>query len=251
MLQVQLPFPGSKYFLVGSVLIFILGIAELIAGAVVIADSSGYYIGGVYVGIMAMLSAPRGMRLASRSSVGIYSILLVLLIIVCIIGAALQAGSYNFLKNLAACSSYSSSLQTSCGKSAYYTCTGDSDYYLYAYSCEVTYVYSDGIEDDQCSCINSDDLSTCYSYTNIKDCGKLIRDTPGALQAAYALSIVCLLISAFLFVLSLLAYYTPERLGGKKWEDVPAIDTNNVVVVVPATTISPIITQGYIVEPAK
>ena len=41
MLQVQLPFPGSKYFLVGSVLIFILGIAELIAGAVVIADSSG------------------------------------------------------------------------------------------------------------------------------------------------------------------------------------------------------------------
>ena len=217
-----------------------------------ITDSSGYYIGGVYVGIVAMLAASRGFSMQLRSHLVLYFVLIIMSIVVAIVGTAIQAGAYNFVSSLEACSSYSSTLSTSCSAvAAYYTCTGNSDYYTYAEACEITYVIDNGTEDNQCSCVTNDDTNTCYSYTNINDCNKLLTSLPKALQTSYAFDVICLLLSVFLLIVACLSFWAPSMIESGEEKDArntPLIATNST----PATvvTTSPIVVvQGTVANP--
>jgi hypothetical protein len=207
----ELIIPGKTVFTVGSVFLLVAGIAELISGAIVISDSSGYYIGGVYVGIIAITTACRGLYLTSTSNFQIYLVLLVCSLIVAIVGTAIQANDYNFVSTLEACSSYSSSQSTSCSAvPASYTCTGNNDYYYAAELCEISYTYDNGGQTNQCSCVTNQDDATCYSYTNISDCSKLLNNLPSALQTSYAFDVICLLLSVFLLIFGIITYARPN-----------------------------------------
>lgn len=202
---------GKSYLYAGSAILLGAGIAEVISGAVVIADSSGYYIGGVYVGIVAIITASRGFVLYQRSNLIAFAILLICTIIVSIVGTAIQASNYNFVSSLEACSSYSGTATTSCTSFPdTYTCTGNSDYFMYAYACEKTYTKDNGITDNQCSCVTNSDDGTCYSYTSIDDCHKLISVLPSALQTSYAFDLICLFTALILLAITIISFYKPR-----------------------------------------
>ena len=54
--QVDPPVAGAAVIMIISVLLIVAGFAELISGAIVTSDSGGFYVGGVYVGILCMIA---------------------------------------------------------------------------------------------------------------------------------------------------------------------------------------------------
>ncbi len=237
------PAVGKRYFFAGSIFLLAAGIAELIAGAIVISDSSGYYIGGVYVGIIAIITASRGLAVYTRSHLIAFGALLVCTIIVAIIGTAIQASNYNFVSTLEACSSHSSTQSQSCSiVYAYYTCTGNSDYYTEAEACAATYYVDNGATNNQCSCVTSDDAGTCYSYTNISDCSKLVTVLSSALQASYAFDLICLFISLIILIFVIVAYSRPSLLQSSAEREAAAQanahNSTPAITIVQATTVA-------------
>lgn len=61
---VDRPVAGAVTIMIISILLIVAGFAELISGAIVTSDSGGFYIGGVYVGILCMLA---GMHTTTRN----------------------------------------------------------------------------------------------------------------------------------------------------------------------------------------
>jgi hypothetical protein len=204
---------GNRYFQLFGIALLVAGTAELISGILVIADSSGYYVGGTYVGLIALVAGVRATVLATKSHVGWFIIYIIICLIVGIVGLGLQSVNEEFIDSLEACSSYdSSSTSTSCTgyTPTYFRCTGNNDYFLTAQACEATYVYDNGGDSNQCSCVTNDDENTCYSFTNINNCHKLVEKLPTVMKASLSFCVVCVFLSLILLILSLISYFKPK-----------------------------------------
>jgi hypothetical protein len=212
------PVAGGVLIYAASVALFLAGFAELISGAIVINTSGGYYVGGVYVGIIAMITGIRGCLLkhgsASLTGVLIFSVITG---IIAIVGSTLQANYYNFLITLEACATPSSTATTDCNTNTpvYYTCDGDSSAYGAAYVCAKDYSLSNGNSGDQCTCVTTSSLTaTCYTYTQFDDCNDLLSIVPHQLQVSYAFAVICVLLCGVIIVLATISLMKPSLLGG-------------------------------------
>jgi hypothetical protein len=239
------PIPFRSCFQLGSVFLIILAIAQVIAGAICIQESSAYYIGGVYVGFFAFVAASCGLCLRSRSAIMIFNVFLGICVLVAIIGSAVQGASLSFVNSIEACSTYQNSdLSDACGvtSSTAYTCAGNSDYYTYAYACQVSYVIGNTDYTNQCSCVTNTDDGTCYSYSNINDCNQLLTGVPKSLAACLAFAIITLIVSLIILILGCMAYNCPTSLGSEPWFTPGAQQT------VPITHTNPMVIQGTVIQ---
>jgi hypothetical protein len=186
----------------------------------------------------------------------IFNVFLGICVLVAIIGSAVQGASLSFVNSIEACSTYQNSdLSDPCGvtSSTAYTCAGNSDYYTYAYACEVSYVIGNTDYTNQCSCVTNSDDNTCYSYSNINDCNQLLTGIPKSLAACLAFAIITLIVSLIIFILGCMAYNCPTSLGSEPWftpsgqmgaqQTVPTVHTNPMV-------IQGTVVQGYVVQQA-
>jgi hypothetical protein len=242
---------GKGYLRFLGTALLVMGIAELISGIIVIADSSGYYVGGTYVGIIAILTGSRANAIITRYHLGWFIFITVISLIVSIIGLGIQGSNLSFIDTLEACSSYdSAAITTSCSAvPSYYTCTGNNDYFLAAEACEVTYVMDNGAENNQCSCVTNADNNECYSFANINNCHKLVEKLPGAMKGSLSFCVICLFLSILIFIISLIAYYKPAWIQSQAERDeanalaaAPRVAGTPVYLVsqaVPATVVTP------------
>lgn len=216
------PVAGATLIIVLSAALLIAGFAELVSGAMVTSDTGGYYIGGVYVGIFAMITGVRGCILKSGDSslIGLLGFASISAI-VGIIGAALQSAIYSFLLTIDACATSVSTASSSCGQPSDvdYTCSGDSTYYTAALGCAVRYSASYGKGTNQCSCVVVDDSSntaTCYNYNHYDNCSTLVGSAQQQVQVSYAFAVICLLLSVGIIITSSLSLWQPHTLGGAR-----------------------------------
>jgi hypothetical protein len=128
--------------IITSALVLLLGIAELVASAVLIKNSGGNYSGGIYAGIICLMTGTRGLYVRSgpeRTRLIQLSILSVISFILSIIAAAIQSNQYSFLQSVESCDN--SSL----------TCYGNSAYCPASYICQkYTFEFS-----EDCACVTS------------------------------------------------------------------------------------------------
>lgn len=217
-LQPPQPVAGSSLIMILSVFLLFAGFAELVSGAMATSETGGYYIGGVYVGVFAMIAGARGCFLKSGDSslIGLLGFASISAI-VGIIGAALQSSIYNFLLTIDACATSVSGPSSSCEQptDVDYTCSGDSTYYKAAYLCASSYSFSYGKGTDQCSCVVVDgSTATCYNYSNYNNCSSLVGSAQQQVQVSYAFAVICTIISVALIVISSLSLWQPHTLGG-------------------------------------
>lgn len=207
---------GASSIYALNVLLIVVGFCELVSSSIVIHNTSGYYIGGLYLGIIAMLSGSRGLLLKEgRASLVGVLICSLITFIVAIVAASLQASAYNFLITLEACATPADSATTECNTltPVYYECDGDSSAYLAAYGCARA---NDDGSSNQCSCVTTSSTSaTCYTYSQFNNCGDLLDSVPRELQVSYAFSVLCLLLSAFISILCIFSLWRPTLLGGE------------------------------------
>eukprot|EP01035_Chromulina_nebulosa_P000418 gene418-600_t len=173
-----------------SGILFALGLAETIASIIIINTSGGTYAGGIYAGILCMVTGIRGFVMSQGFRLLVLVIFSVLSGIISIVAASLLASNYNFLSSLYACESSSG------------TCSYISDYSSYclaAYYCEIstTTVYD-------CSCAGSTD--TCYGINHIS-CSAILTSLPAQIHASYIISILCIVASCLLAVMSSAAQF--------------------------------------------
>lgn len=202
----------KPFFLLLSSGLFACGIGELVSSIVVISDSGGYYIGGIYVGAIAIAAGLTGFRISHKKSLFGCIVLFTISLIASIVSSALQASMISYVEDIEACSSYdSSSTSTTCNAiGSYYRCYGNDDYFGYAQTCEASYVYNYGTGDQSCSCIQQDS-STCYTFTNVPSCERFTNDLPSALRASYSFAIIVVILSAALIVISVFSYGCFQR----------------------------------------
>lgn len=216
------PAAGKVYIRACGLVIGLFAFAELVASSLAIHNSSGYYIGGIYVSIMAMLYSffilsPTGIR--TQADVGWRLLLTWLNWIVCVIGLAITSAQYSFVNSLEACATYSSSLSTSCNTAIgiQAVCNGNSDYYFDAAACEANYATDNdfSIEDNECSCVSSsydstDDDSGCYSFENMNSCSNFLNNTPHQLATCISFLVLMLIVYVLLIVFLSLSRYNPK-----------------------------------------
>ncbi len=220
------PAVGKIYIQGLSFIVLLFSFAELVASSLVIHNSSGYYIGGIYVAIIGFLysvfmSGPNS--LLTQNDIGWKLVITWIDWIICLIGMSITAAEYNFVKSLEACATYSSSLSNSCATGAmiHATCSGNSDYYPEAALCEASYVTdNDGdVGDDECSCVtssyeltNNDDDSGCYSYDHMGSCSDFLDNTPHQLAVCLSFLVLLLIVFLMLIVVLSMARYNPEAI---------------------------------------
>lgn len=250
----------KRLTLVGWVL-FLFGFCEVIASLIVLSDTSGYYIGGWYLGVLCTLAGGRAIRLRNTRSLKWLYVLSFFAFIASIIGTALQMENYLFLKTVQACSSYDSGAANTCSYNLTltgYTCTGNSDYFLAAEACEISYVEDGSDTSDECSCVTSGDSGDCYNYSYISNCHAMITKAPSALHACVVLAGICILFSTILLTLSFQSLYHPESLATR--EEIEAAEiaamerARNEPTVVATVTVSPhhqaTVTDAYVLNPS-
>lgn len=199
-------FVKPLFLLLGG-LLFAAGIGELVCSILAINDSGGYYIGGIYVGAIAVITGLMGFRVSLKKSLFACIVLYLATLITAIVSTALQVSMNSYVQNIKACSSYSDSKSYSCNTllASNYLCYGNDNYYHDAQNCESNYVNNYGTGDQSCSCVQQD-TSTCYTFTNVPSCERFTNALPGAIQASYYFAIIVVILSAALFVLSVISF---------------------------------------------
>jgi hypothetical protein len=231
---------GKIYFAAFSTVLFGLGLGEVIVSSMAISSSSGYYVGGVYSGILCIVAALFGFLLSSRKHLIYFIAASSVAFIASIISSALIGNYYGFMKNLEACSSYSSTYSYSCGVDSALQCYGSSAYYANAAACEVSYVLDYGSESNQCSCVTSTSNTECYSYTNMQSCENFITKTSEELYSAYIISILNTLLLILMLLLSAVSWFFPLKIATKdEIEFINNSNNNDIVVSIVAPNAQP------------
>lgn len=223
--EVAIAHDEKRIYLFLSFLLLLFGIAELVASILVIISTGGGHIAGIYVGGCTILLSFRGFFLNPGLVYRMDLVLQFLNILIAIVGTAMQAALYNFIITFEACSSYSSSSSsksTSCSSvpSNYY-CYGNSDYFSDAVVCEATYIDEYGVTSDECTCISSENTSSCYSYTSVADCNDLLNEFPQWLEICVVFDVLCLLTNAIFFWRLYLCYrrYSSNKANDEKTDN--------------------------------
>lgn len=241
--------PGGILIQICSMLLLLSGIAEVSAGAVVIATSHAHFVGGVYVGLAAFVAGLRGLflRHGGASVIGTF-IFSALAAVVGLIGAVLQARMLNFLLTLQACATPASIPSTQCNTASpvYYTCTGDKAAYDTAYVCarnsDNNYNNDDNNSKNRfnsCTCVTNTETSTahisddysatddltggatnsgsfglnsdnCYQYDEFGNCDTLLNTVPQQVQVAYLLAVLCVMLAGVVCIFCVVALLRPK-----------------------------------------
>lgn len=252
---------GRKWLSLVGWIMLLFGFCEVVASLIVLSDTSGYFIGGWYLGVLCTLAGGRAVRLRGIRSVKWLYVLSFCAFIASLIGTALQLENYLFLRTLKACSSYDSGVANTCSHNASltgYTCTGDSNYFLAAEACEVNYVEDGSDTSDECSCVTSGSNSDCYDYSYISSCHAMITKAPSALRACVVLAAFCTIFACILLTLTTQSLYYPASLATREEieaaEAAAMADAGIQPTVVAAVTVSPAhqatVTDAYVLNPS-
>eukprot|EP01039_Chlorochromonas_danica_P011633 gene11633-13045_t len=250
----SLPVPfficGKRFFRVFGVATMACGVAITVAGGMAAHNSSGYYLGGLYSGIASIIYSTTLFQVDTVYR-GFWSMLIFALVnfIICVVALGISGSDLDFLNSLEACGSYGSSFVTTCSAiPTYVDCSGNSDYFTEAYSCELSYANdNDGtVDDNQCGCVTSDDDDTCYNYYHMRSCSSLLDDVPPEVSAAVTFLSILLVVSLITIVFVIINRLKPELIRSADEKRVmeellQPINVNNVPVTSPlaATVVTP------------
>lgn len=240
---------GKFYFRISGVILAAAGIAVVIAGALATHYSGGYYLGGVYSGVLTVFFASSLLQLDVYRSFWSLAGWTLCNLIICIVALGISSANQEFLNSLEACATYSSSLTTSCGSiPAYAECSGNDDYFAEAQLCEANYVAdNDGtIEDNQCSCVTNDDSDTCYNYYHILSCSDFLRLVPGQVGAAISFLTIILIANLFVMVLVVINRCKPEMIRSRQEQN--EISEHAAPIVTNVAVASPIAASAVVVQ---
>lgn len=204
----------NKVVCLSSVLIA-CGFAEFISSVFVIYYSGGNYMGGIYVGTIA-LAAGLTILFSNKKSLFGCVVLFAGLLAVSFLSIFHQIFSVSYVNGIESCASSSSGMTTSgrC-KQSYFYCYGksrDTKFIDAAQHCESRYVDTHGKSDLSCSCVQRDTLS-CYTYTNVPSCRSFTHDLPKAFIASFSFTIIVIILSAALLVISMFSYFQHASAG--------------------------------------
>ena len=238
---------GKSFFFYASILLLVSGIGSLISGAIVIAASNNLIIGSVYSGVLAIIAGCLGFCLANKCLFGTYITFVVFSLIVSSVGSSFQMFSYNFVTDMDACVSTSTSSSDSCANAAaslshaggissnsfysyysndnYYSnddtihfhCYGNSDDYLNAMKCLLEWVF-DNLGDSIkgiCFCATSSD---CYEWNGISDCNAIFTAIPQGLLAGLVFDSVCFIVAFVILIRSCITCCCPTCIDGAEVE---------------------------------
>lgn len=185
------------------------GFAEFVSSVFVIYYSGGNYMGGIYVGTMAVAAGLISFLTHKKSPFGCI-VLFTGLLIVTLISIVQQGLSLSYVQGIASCAAYTKERATTgrC-KGAEYNCFGKNrnhDYIIAAQYCENYYSNAHGKKSElSCSCIQRDSLS-CYTFTNISSCENFTLHLPNAFSASFSFAIIVGLLSIALLATSIYSY---------------------------------------------
>lgn len=241
--------PGWHYLVLGAVIVFVLGVAEIIASGLIVSDSGFFYYGGWYAGILCMICGIYGCL--TKTAVGVTWLAAISCgsFIAAVVAAAVLSVYLNFLDELNACASYDSSdSNDSCNYKSYYECYGDSDYYADAVLCEADYLNDNDFDDtsDQCTCVRDGDDNDCYDFHNVKDCGKFFGDLPRDVNAAYIIAILSAIAAVLLTLLSCVSLKLPRWLASD--DEIRAHTLMMTTALLPSESIQPTVTAAEVSE---
>jgi hypothetical protein len=182
------------------VLLSILGIAELVSSGIVLTESNQYFIGGIYLGVLAVVVAV--IRYIKWKSQNLFASMLLIIFVCSVASNVLQGISWNDVSKVESCSIYSSGSQPVSSRctpgNGHYTCVGDKDLYSQAESCAVT--YQNGFNDNVCSCVQFG-TSTCLVFEGLTSCGALVSDkVKDALLTSFVFSLIISVASLIHFI---------------------------------------------------
>jgi hypothetical protein len=162
-------FDGNLLLGLVSTFLFLLGIGQIITGALIINESSSYFSGSLFTGLMSFITGFRGSfpfnaYFGEHSS--FWMVVLSFLSTVCaIVGSILQSFDYYFV----------SSLQLCIVNDNVKVYTGNSNIY---YSSAVSQCVKNNPNQFSCTCVDSS--RNCYGFSSIssKDPSFLLLQTP-------------------------------------------------------------------------
>eukprot|EP01031_Cornospumella_fuschlensis_P026339 gene26339-31817_t len=216
-------FPGKRYFQISGALLAGAGIVVIATAACVVYTSGGNFIGGMYAGVSSLLLgfSMVFVDVLFKSHYGVLLLCIMVNAICCAVALGITADDTIFLDNLAACGSYSSSLDTSCGVgvASFVDCVGDEDYFNEAYACELSFAQDHGgsVESDQCECVTSaasadDGDYTCHNFKQINSCADLLDTVPTLSTVALIGIALCSFLTLTLCALAVVSYLKPQWL---------------------------------------
>jgi hypothetical protein len=208
---------GKKYFFFSSIILIIVGVGSLISGAIVLGVSNNYFIGSVYTGGLAIIAGCMGLFLPNKCYYGFFMTFVVLAFLASIAGVISDSIVFAEVGAMEACAINTSSGE-SCGvgTSDSYTCYGDSDAYMSAYFCELSWLNDNGNAADFCICVKSATSDTCYKFPGMGDCGAILTTIPQSLQASVAFDIVCFITTFFMLILSCMGCCCPTGIESQE-----------------------------------
>jgi hypothetical protein len=203
------------FFLTFSIFLLLAGIGETVTSAFAIYYSGGTFIGGIYVGVIAMLTALRGFSLSKDEWYFMDLFLLLVAFTTSMVAIYLVTKGYEEVKDLKACSVYTSTLSNSCASAtaANFACYGDSDYFLDAKKCAMSYYDAHGADAKECSCVVSDS-NDCYSYVNIESCRRLEHYLPLTMEWCLIFAVCIFLVIGFMILPAVSSYFCYDFCSG-------------------------------------
>jgi hypothetical protein len=237
---------GKRYFRFLAIIMLASSVAVVIAGGLATHNSAGYYLGGVYSGVLSILMGCSLLQMDVFKSFWLLMFWTTSNFIVCIVALAISSENSAFLNTLEACASYTAAGSTPCSSSSSSVsveCTGDSSYFDEAYNCELSYAVDNDlvIEEDQCSCVTNEN-NDCYSYTRISSCVDFLDLTPGQVAAAVAFLTILMIANLLVIVLVLVNRCKPTLIRSQaEQEEFDALNRGPAAV---ALVHSPIIVTG-------
>jgi len=191
--------PGKKRIIVASALMIGLGAAEIVVGSFVIQDSSGYYAGAVYTGVICLFAGIHGIShgaacTTNASRLKWTACLALFAVFASIIGAALQGVYFFFVRDLETCVDNHQNCYGSC----------DTYYKSFATNCATS------SKNTNCNCVASSckqGSCTCYTYTKLNACKAFVEDENNFTFISFVLCLLCTVMSLGLLILSTYSLY--------------------------------------------
>jgi hypothetical protein len=195
-----------------SVLMILIGFAQFIISGILLGESSGQNVGGIYFAVTAVCAGFWGICMVEGVRQFNMLSLFLFMNLVCAIVAVVYAGIDSYVvKRIEACAVFDpdGGETPRCSEqepSTYsnFTCSGNDDYYIDAAKCGTRFVAKAGSNND-CACVYLDGGTHCKEFAGYDSCAKMQEVLPQLSLGTYALGYACLSLSIFLMICSCVA----------------------------------------------
>lgn len=202
--------PLSVAFIrVFSVVMALIGVAELIISCIVLGASTGHNVGGIYFAATALFAGFWGLCMVEGVRQFNMLSLFLFMNIVCAIVGVVYAGIDSYVVDkIQACSEFDPAghQMPRCspeeGSYSNFTCSGNTNYYTEAAKCGTRFVHESGSSGKDCGCVYLDGGTHCKEFTGYENCDKMQELLPALSLGSYALGYACLSLSVFLLICS-------------------------------------------------